>query len=227
VTRSGRLVAYVKRGEVFVRPAAGGPERGTDAPNRPLLLRFDRAGRTLGVAEIGGLGSTQVCLYRAALPARDAGRRCIATGLSSGFDFLPSGRVVMSTRSSANAGRTRLCQLAPPGAPQSGCERDVVADSAFDLESPAVSPDGRQVAVVRTTRSTRGAIAIYDLRSGLFVRQVTRGPADGVPAWSPDGSSIVFDRGPSGRRGLWVVAARGGTAERRLTQRGELPTWSR
>jgi PKD repeat protein len=59
---------------------------------------------------------------------------------------------------------------------------------------------------------------------GTGLVQLTAGPYDGEPAWSPDGSRIAFDRsGPAA--GIYVMAADGSNPVRRVIS-GYNPTWS-
>src|SRR5262245_37510167 len=60
-------------------------------------------------------------------------------------------------------------------------------------QSPLViSPDGKRVAFIRN-----GAIMITDIASGATVK-ATSGPGDTQPAFSADGSRIVFQSSRSG-----------------------------
>ena len=67
-----------------------------------------------------------------------------------------------------------------------------VSDTA-PMESPAPSPDGRQIAFVRTPRlSSQGALHLK-FRDDVGSRVVS--PADAsclLPEWSPDGKSVLF-----------------------------------
>ena len=59
---------------------------------------------------------------------------------------------------------------------------------------------------------------------GTGVVQLTAGPYDGEPTWSPDGTRIAFDRsGPAA--GIYVMAADGSNPVRRVDS-GYNPTWS-
>lgn len=74
--------------------------------------------------------------------------------------------------------------------------------------------------------SRTGNSEIYSMKpdgSGLI--QLTDDPAaDGLPAWSPDGTSIVFTRTEAGGSSIWTMDA-DGSAARRLAE-GETPKWS-
>jgi TolB protein len=74
--------------------------------------------------------------------------------------------------------------------------------------TPAVSPDGNQVAFV-SDRS--GQLDIWTmLADGSGQKDLSnRGNADRNPQWSPDGSAIVFDRSSSGVQHIWQMNADG------------------
>lgn len=101
--------------------------------------------------------------------------------------------------------------------------------------SPSWSSDGAQLAFTRIVEPGSATA-----RSGIFVLDADGGnerrltgsavPSfDYSPAWSPDGSEIVFVRAEltsSGARGgIYVVSAAGG-APRKLTDDGSEPAWS-
>jgi serine/threonine-protein kinase len=108
----------------------------------------------------------------------------------------------------------------PIGPPQEG------------ILSPALSPDGRYVAVSAMHQGRRN-IWVYDAARGTRMR-LTFDPqtVDHQPAWSPDGAYIVLDA--DGRRGnppdLAIVAADGSETAQRLGLEHSLlgvPDWSR
>ncbi|MDT4990234.1 MAG: hypothetical protein QOH97_126 [Actinoplanes sp.] len=90
--------------------------------------------------------------------------------------------------------------------------------TAFTVpEQPALAPDGRRIAYV-----LRGADAADDRTVRTIwqvgtldgaARQLTHGPADSAPAWSPDGDAIAFLRCGDGSAQLWLLPAAGGEAE--------------
>jgi eukaryotic-like serine/threonine-protein kinase len=88
---------------------------------------------------------------------------------------------------------------------------------------PTFSPDSRFIAY-SSDRLGNADIWVQPVGGGDPV-QVTRSPAqDTQPAWSPDGSSLVF-RSERDGGGLYIVPALGGV-ERQLTSFGTNPSWS-
>jgi Tol biopolymer transport system component/DNA-binding winged helix-turn-helix (wHTH) protein len=89
---------------------------------------------------------------------------------------------------------------------------------------PTLSPDGTQMAY--STDNGQGfEIFIRQLITGGKEVQVTRDGGQNVePAWSADGNLLVYHS--ASRRGLWIIPALGGT-ERKLTDFGSHPSWSR
>jgi Tol biopolymer transport system component len=81
-----------------------------------------------------------------------------------------------------------------------------------DADDPSISPDGKRVAVTRSTGSLKD-IWIVDLARGNS--RVTADPSvEFTPIWSPDGHSIVFASNRDGPSDLYRTAASGaGRAE--------------
>jgi dipeptidyl aminopeptidase/acylaminoacyl peptidase/CubicO group peptidase (beta-lactamase class C family) len=81
-------------------------------------------------------------------------------------------------------------------------------------EQPALSPDGQEIVyVLRTTDAAadQNVTALWRVGSGDGEpQQLTTGPADSAPAWSPDGSSVAFVRAGDGPAQVWLLPARGG-----------------
>jgi hypothetical protein len=77
--------------------------------------------------------------------------------------------------------------------------------------SPAISPDGRQVAVdISNQQTTSTNIWVYDLSSQIRSRLTFSNDGDFTPVWSPDGSRIAYTHGGTDRReGVYIVSASG------------------
>lgn len=108
-------------------------------------------------------------------------------------------------------------------------------DDLYDLAAPsqpALSPDGSRIAyVVRTAdrEEDRNVDALWTVgASSGEARQLTRGNADAVPKWSPDGSRLAFLRAQDGPPQVWVLPADGGEAEQltKLPLGAGAPVWS-
>ncbi|RME93125.1 MAG: hypothetical protein D6766_08745 [Verrucomicrobia bacterium] len=106
--------------------------------------------------------------------------------------------------------------------------RTYVARYTGSNMSPAVSPDGRRVAMIL---SKGGSPDLYVANlDGSHLRQLTKTPVDeSSPCWSPDGRTICFSTRMGGRRTLATIPAEGGQV-RRLRTAGAVnpsePAWS-
>jgi dipeptidyl aminopeptidase/acylaminoacyl peptidase len=107
----------------------------------------------------------------------------------------------------------------------------LTSDPAFNEDLPAWSPDGRQIAFIRTNekgpdQDGRTDIDVIDARSGGTIRNVARpfAPNTQALAWSPDGTLIAYLQGLEPKFNaymqdrLFVVPAAGG-APRALTDK--------
>ncbi len=98
----------------------------------------------------------------------------------------------------------------------------ITAWSGLDI-FPSLSPDGNSIAY---SSDQSGSFEIYvkQLTPGGRVIQLTNdGRQNFEPAWSPDGKLIAYHS--KGLRGIWVVAALGGTAKQ-IADFGSFPAWS-
>lgn len=160
------------------------------------------------------LSATFICTFQTA-PSSDStwGRHCGAAGRYPAFT--PAGQIVASQ---LRNGHDAVCLM---DSQASGCTRDIAADSNADLDEAAVSPDGQTLAVVAMSSGTTGPIELFSTSSGQLQKVLTNG-ADETPAFSPDGTQIVFARGGS----LYTVPVSGGPgSEHLLVAGGDTPTW--
>jgi len=98
----------------------------------------------------------------------------------------------------------------------------VTTHEGLDL-TPALSPRGDALAFA-SDRS--GALEIYVRPAGDGATELpltSDGGQNVQPAWSPDGTQLAYHS--SGRGGIWVMPARGGTP-RQIVPEGSNPAWS-
>ncbi len=68
----------------------------------------------------------------------------------------------------------------------------VVRFGASGFIEPAVSPDGRWIAATRIDKKKGSDVVIMSAATGEVLLEVTRTGRSWAPAWSPDGSSLIF-----------------------------------
>ncbi len=192
---SGRLYDA----DLLFLPLSGGPERlVTVVPHEPVRFAVATDGKSLYLGEAGSLWKIALTSLAREPIAFKARVRLEIQGTVTppktayGAPRLPVVRTVTSPRLSPD-GRTLvfgalgyLWQQPLNGGPA----RRLFEGSAFE-DWPAYSPDGRQLAFVRSEHG-KDEIRILDLEN----RQ-TRTVASGLgqPSWSPDGQRLVFRAG--------------------------------
>jgi len=123
--------------------------------------------------------------------------------VQSEIDWSPDGETIAFT-SRGKQGRPAIFLLTH----EDHAARPLTAPAQGDEDwGPAFSPDGNQIAFVRT-----GSIMIMPAEGGEL-RRVTPQPVriQGSPAWTPDGQSILFAAQSFGEMGgLWRVPVEGG-----------------
>jgi Divergent InlB B-repeat domain/WD40-like Beta Propeller Repeat len=157
----------------------------------------------------------QVCTFAT------SGGSITECGFSALFPtFTPSGEIVASfldqTSGQFDLGEYAVGATAAPPV--------LASDATGSLIEPAVSPDGQTLAVVVAPNSDTagGYIALYSMTTGQVIRQLTNGTSDQNPAWSPDGTQLVFQRGYS----LYTTSVNASPGdEKLLVSNGVTPTW--
>jgi eukaryotic-like serine/threonine-protein kinase len=79
-----------------------------------------------------------------------------------------------------------------------------------DYSNPALSPDGRQVAVSIRDSAGRRDIWVFDLVSGTRTHLTSDSADETNPVWSPDGRELAYCSDRAGQRDLYARPAAGG-----------------
>ncbi len=146
-------------------------------------------------------------IYRLDLSTQERTRLTDARGLDLRPQPLANGSVVMvSKRGSGD-------EIAVVDV--TGARHVLSVASVASLARPAVSADGRRVAVpLPVLSSTAWALQLMDVSGGPLTEIVSGGGHPVMPAWSPDGRSVYFSRADAnGVCGLWRIAVGGGAAQ--------------
>jgi eukaryotic-like serine/threonine-protein kinase len=94
---------------------------------------------------------------------------------------------------------------------RSGVEQKLDVPAAGYID-PAISPDGKRVAIAIQYMSAQ-QLAVYERDRGVMMRVVSNGGLNNAPVWSPDGKDLLFDAsGSTLKRGLYRVASNGSAA---------------
>ncbi|HET9386209.1 MAG TPA: protein kinase [Gemmatimonadales bacterium] len=95
--------------------------------------------------------------------------------------------------------------------------------------NPSMSPDGRRVAMLRTTNGNVD-VWLLDIVRGVLSRFTSDAANDVNPAWSPDGAQIAFQSNRTGVSDLYLKSASGAGGDQVLlsTPEDKAPSdWSR
>jgi serine/threonine protein kinase/Tol biopolymer transport system component len=99
-----------------------------------------------------------------------------------------------------------------------GLERkvDLPADDYVD---PAISPDGKRLAVA-VRRVGEQQLAVFDRDRGVLMRIISNGGVNAAPVWTPDGKDLLFDSSGVSQqpRGIYRVAGDGSSAAQLLRE---------
>jgi len=89
-------------------------------------------------------------------------------------------------------------------------------------DGPALSPEGKRVAVVTDTGDGASDLEIYDMTSGKRLALLSQGSNLADPAWSPDGKTIAVTSYTVGAPHILLVSADGTRADpQKITSDGE------
>lgn len=205
----GRRLAFVRddtrNTDIVEIEIATGAERTLVAtPAAELDPSYAPDGRALyyASAETGDLE-----IYRLDLVSQMKTRLTDARGLDLRPQPLANGSVVIVSK---RGNGDEVAVIAADGS-----RRVLAVASIASLARPAVSADGRRVAVpLPVLSSTAWALQLIDVGGGPMTEIVSGSGHPIMPAWSPDGQHVYFARADAeGVFGLWRVSAGGGAPQ--------------
>ena len=148
----------------------------------------------------------------------------LRTGSYGSADLTISGNGTLVYGASAGTGRDLTWVT------RDGKAQPVDPDWRAPMRDPAISPDGKRVAVSITDQTGFSSIWIKQLDHGPSIKLSTEGRTNVEPAWTPDGRSVTFASTAGGSLQLWTMSADGvGRAKLEIADRPDLhgPSWSR
>ncbi len=107
--------------------------------------------------------------------------------------------------------------------------RTVLSTPSSYASSPAISPDGRRVALSsRSQEATDSDIYLSNIEGGGIRNLTNHQGIDTSPCWSPTGQQIAFISDRSGGPQVWVMDADGSNVRRLVSEGGhcDSPAWS-
>ena len=83
----------------------------------------------------------------------------------------------------------------------------IVNDPHARVTAPALSPDGKSIAVIRSTNDYQHQLVLMDVTTGREIKALPNPSNDflSMPRWTPDGKSIVFLKGQSGAKTVTLM----------------------
>ena len=90
-----------------------------------------------------------------------------------------------------------------------GKAQSVDPDWEGDFLFPAISPDGKRLAVARRTDAQTIDLWIKQLDRGPSIKLTLEGSGNLFPTWTPDGRSVTFSSNTAGSYDLWTKRADG------------------
>ncbi|HEY9408352.1 MAG TPA: S9 family peptidase [Jiangellaceae bacterium] len=160
---------------------------------------------------VGGLEPGEDALADPVVELRDLTPDAGRALYSVGYDLSADGSTVVTTWNIPERGGLRQALVAIDVA--TGTRRVLADEADYEYESPAISPDGASVAVIRGRRSSPTQpvdqhLAVVSLADGALRELATdwdRWPL--TPQWTPDGSALIVVADENGRAPIFRIDA--------------------
>jgi Tol biopolymer transport system component len=211
VSPNGRLIAFVRRGDIYTCNKIGGDERQvTDTAVVERTPSFSPSGNQLVVAtdRRHGVGGDIVSIRA---DGSDRARLTVSELVDFSPSYSPSGNKIIFVRAFNHPGVRQILKI-----DSDGSNRVQLTSSNFvSSEQPTWSPDGNRIAFERFINGSRSLYSIEPDGSNELQLTFGEDSHDREPAFSPSGNKIAYrGQNDDGESGLFVIPALGGPRER-------------